>query len=278
MKKIIIVANWKMNPATIQEAKKLFSSVEKGIKNIKKDCPKLSQRIEVVICPPFLYLPFIAKKGLVFGSQDCFWEKKGAYTGEISPKMLKNLGCQYVILGHSERRRHFGETETQINKKIKAVILAKLSPILCIGENEKEREEGQIKRVLEKQLSFSLKGISQSAIRNSQLIVAYEPVWAISTSKHRKDCPPEEIHIMSLLLRKILAQKYGSRTADKIRILFGGNVNSQNTKAYFDECKVQGFLVGGASLNAGEFIKIIKQLAEARPPQNCGGRASVHSA
>ena len=262
MTKLLVVGNWKCNPVTLKEAKKLFSSVEKGINNIKKACPELNQTVEVVICPPFIYVSGFRFHVSCFklGAQDCFWEEKGAFTGEISPKMLKDIGVKYVIIGHSERQKYFRETDEMINKKIKAVLEVGLKPILCVGESEKERKEGQTKRVLERQLNLSLKDVSRLAFHSSQLAVAYEPVWAISTSRHRKDCPPEEIYAMSLLLRKILVQKYGNQAADKIRILFGGNVNSQNAKAYFDKGNIQGFLVGGASLKPKEFIKIVKQI------------------
>ena len=212
MKKILIVANWKMNPETIQEAKKLSSSIEEGIKNIKG--------AEVVICPPFVYLPFIAKKGTVFGSQNVFWEEAGAYTGEISPKMLKDLGVKYVIIGHSERRKYFKETNEMISKKIKAVLKAGLKPILCIDK-----------------LSQIPKEISES------YILAYEPLFAIGTGKA---CSIEKA-------------KKTRKKINKDFVLYGGSVNSQNAKDYIEKAGFQGLLIGGASLKAKEFIKIVKQ-------------------
>ena len=264
MSKFLLVANWKMNPASIKEAKDLFTSVKRGLKKLR---PK---RVEVVICPPFVYLSNFKFQisNFKLGSQDCFWQEKGAFTGEIAPSQLLDLGCQYVILGHSERRRYLGETDEIVNKKIKAVIGAGLFPILCIGENLEQRRRGETKRVLEHQLTFGLRGISQFMIRNSQLGIAYEPIWAISTSKNRKDCPAQEIHIMSLLIRKILIKKYKNQGADKIRILFGGNVNSENARIYCKEAKVQGFLVGSASLNPQEFLKIIKIIEGLKPDVN----------
>ena len=157
MEKTLIVGNWKCNPSTLKEANKLFNSVKKGI---KKTCPELNRRVEVIICPPFLYLPFIIKKEIVLGSQNVFYEEKGAFTGEISPKMLKDLGVKYVIIGHSERRKYFKETNEMISKKIKAALKAGLKPILCINK-----------------LSQIPKEISES------YILAYEPLFAIGTGK-----------------------------------------------------------------------------------------------
>jgi len=237
--KPLIVANWKMNPQTVDEAREIFNMVKEGIRNV--------ERVEVIICPPFLYLPYWVefftkkKKKIKLGAQDCFWEEKGAFTGEISPSMLKNLGCEYVIIGHSERRK-LGEIDEMINKKIKAAISAKLKPILCIGETEKERKEGKTFKVLKSQLEKDLKGILNS------LIVAYEPVWAIGTGK---PCHPPEAKKVLLFLRKFLG---------KIPILYGGSVNSENAVNYIKEAGFSGLLVGGASLEPKEFITIVKNV------------------
>jgi len=240
--KNLVIANWKMNPQTLKEAKQLFSSVKKRIKNIKD--------IEVVICPPFVYLPILGASafakgygGLAFGSQDCFWEEKGAFTGEISPKMLKNLGCQYVIIGHSERRK-LGETDETINKKIKAVITAKLKPILCIGETEKERKAGKTFKVLKTQIKKNLNNLTIKQFNN--LILAYEPVWAIGTGN---PCSSKEAKKVFLFLQKLFG---------KVPVLYGGSVNSENARDYIEKAKFQGLLVGGASLNTKEFIEIVR--------------------
>jgi len=216
--KPIIVANWKMNPAILMEAKKLFNSVGRGIRNIKK--------VEVVICPPFIYILHLGhvKYNLRLGSQDAFWETKGAYTGEISSQMLKDLGVEYVILGHSERRRYFKESDEIINKKIKAVIVCGLKPILCIANLT--------------QLRKSLRGISE------KVIIAYEPVFAIGTGK------PCSIGQAKKMRNKI---KYP-------QVLYGGSVNSQNAADYIKKAGFKGLLVGGASLNPKEFVKIIKSV------------------
>ncbi|OGZ18790.1 MAG: triose-phosphate isomerase [Candidatus Nealsonbacteria bacterium RBG_13_42_11] len=211
--KPLIIANWKCHPTTLIEAKGLFNSVKKGIKDLKN--------VEIVICPPFVFLPFLKSK---IGSQDCFWGESGAFTGEISPKMLKNLGCEYVIIGHSERRRYQKETDEIINKKLKAAISSGLKPILCIESLA--------------QLKKGLKGIAK------KVIIAYEPVFAIGTGK---PCSPEKARKM----RKAI--KYPV-------VLYGGSVNSQNAVNYIKEAGFQGLLVGGASLNPKEFIALAKNI------------------
>lgn len=248
--KSLIVANWKCNPTTQKEARKLFVLVKKGVKNIKK--------AEVVICPPFVYLFSVAvgEGGLGFGSQNCLWEQKGAYTGEISPLMLKSAGCQYVIIGHSERRTYFGETDEIVNKKLKAALEVKLTPILCIGETKKEREEGGAENVLKKQIILAFGGIPVSKITKN-FTVAYEPVWAIGTGN---PCDTDEAQKMRLLIRKIISEIYNRKISESIRILYGGSVNSKNAANYIKEAGFQGLLVGGASLVAEEFIKITKSV------------------
>jgi len=220
--KPLIVANWKMNPQTLADTKKLFNSVKKRIKDTKK--------AEVVICAPFVFLPILKVKG----AQDCFWEEKGAYTGEISTKMLKDLGIEYVIIGHSERRKYQKETDEMINKKIKAAIVEGLKPILCIDKIS--------------QLERDLKGVSLKEFRN--LIIAYEPLFAIGSGQ---PCPPEKAERMRILIQKKLKKR--------IRIVYGGSVNSQNAKEYIEKAGFQGLLPGGASLKAKEFIKIIKNVS-----------------
>lgn len=245
----LIVANWKMNPQTLAEAKQLFDSVLLGVKNISK--------AEVVICPPFTDLTVGRLTALKLGGQNCFWEKEGAYTGEVSPVMLKDLGCQYVIIGHSERRRYFKETDEIVNKKLKAALDTKLTPILCIGETEEEREEGEVQEVLKKQIGFDLKGVSSSKLQASGLCIAYEPIWAIGTGN---PCDTEEAQKMGLLIRKIISGLYSRAISKNLRILYGGSVNSKNAAGYIKEAGFQGLLVGGASLKAREFIEIIKRV------------------
>ena len=239
--KVLVVGNWKCNPVSLVEAKQLFNLIKRGLKNIKK--------VEVVICPPFIYIPTFQHSNILtikLGAQDCFWEKKGAYTGEISPTMLKDLGCQYVLLGHSERKR-LGETDEIINKKLKAALSAKLNPIFCLGETEKERDEGEIQNILKSQLEKGLNKISKKEIKN--IVIAYEPVWAIGTGN---PCHPSEAKKVLLFLRKFFKKNL---------ILYGGSVNSKNATPYIKEANFQGFIIGGASLNAKEFIKIVKNLS-----------------
>ena len=215
--KPLVVANWKMNPPTLTEAKKLFNLVKKGIKNAYFE---RSRRVEVVICPPFVYSPILKTNG----AQDCFWEKKGAFTGEISPKMLKDLGIKYVIIGHSERRKHQRETDEMVNKKLKAVLKVGLRPILCIESLP--------------QLKKSLRNIL------GKVTIAYEPVFAIGTGK---PCTIEKAKKMRSSIKHT-------------PVLYGGSVNSQNAKEYVKKAGFQGLLIGGASLSPKEFIKIVKSL------------------
>jgi len=232
--KYLIVANWKMNPQTIAEAKRLFNSVKEGIKNIKN--------VEIVICPPFVYLSALKSEitgfssAISFGGQSCFWEEKGAFTGEVSPKMLKDVGCRYVIIGHSERRRYQKETDEMVNKKIKAALKNDLKPILCV------ETVSQVKK--------GLKGILGEDLKN--IVIAYEPVFAIGTGK---PCSPEKAEKMRKAIK--------SAINTDLPILYGGSVNSQNARDYIEKAGFQGLLVGGASLNPEEFIKIVKNVARA---------------
>lgn len=248
----LIVANWKCNPTSLNEAKRLFNLVKNGTKNIKK--------VEVVICPPFAFLSNIQYliSNIQLGSQDCFWEEKGAYTGEVSPIMLKNLGVKYVIIGHSERRRHLSETDEMINKKIRAVLEVGLTPILCIGETRDERDKEETENVLQNQITLALRNVSSSKLQASRIVIAYEPIWAIGTGN---PCDTEEAQKMSLLIRKIISKIYSNRISKNIRIIYGGSVNRKNAQGYIKEAGLQGLLAGGASLDAEEFISIVKSVA-----------------
>ena len=245
----LIIANWKMNPRAQKDAKALFDLVKNGLRKIKK--------VEVVICPPFIYLSNIQhlKSNIQLGSQNCFWKKKGAFTGEISPFMLKNLGCEYVIIGHSERRRYFGETNEMINKKLKLSLAAKLKPIFCVGENQTEKAAGQTQKILQVQIEKGLEKISKKEIKN--IVIAYEPVWAIGTGN---PCDIEEAQKMGLVIKKIIRQLYGRPVSENMRVLYGGSVDSKNAAFYIKEARLQGLLVGGASLEAKEFVKIVKSV------------------
>jgi len=251
--KPLIIANWKCNPTSLKGAKLLFDSVKKELKKIKN--------VEVVICPPFVYLPVLGASafakgygGLTFGSQDCFWEQKGAFTGEVSPAMLKDLGCEYVIIGHSERRRNLNETDEMINKKLKAVLDANLKPILCVGSEDREqkKEFKKIKIQLEKALS----GIKKPNLKNP--IITYEPVWAISTTRGGRIATPNQAKEGMIFIREILTKLFDKNSAKKIRIIYGGSVDSSNIRGFLKEAKMAGALVGAASLKPNEFVKTVK--------------------
>ncbi|PJA64006.1 MAG: triose-phosphate isomerase, partial [Candidatus Portnoybacteria bacterium CG_4_9_14_3_um_filter_43_11] len=195
------------------------------------------------------------------GAQDCFWENKGAYTGEISSLMLKDLGCQYVIVGHSERRKYFGESDEIINRKLKAVLKNRMKPVFCVGEETRDSLNGNGKQINEmglivgEQLEKGLIGISTERIR--EIIFAYEPIWAIGTGQA---CLPDDAMKARLFIRKILSKLYSRETAEKARIVYGGSIDSKNVSDYVKNAKMDGILVGGASINASEFNKIVEKI------------------
>lgn len=248
MRKPIIAGNWKMN-CTVTEAEALVSNLIPLVKNIKDR--------EIVVCPTFTALSAISKllKGnnIDFGAQNLHWEEKGAFTGEISAKMIKEIGCKYIIIGHSERRQYFHETDDTVNKKIKAALKVGLTPIVCIGEILEEREKGQTFTILEKQIRGGFKNLSKDEM--SKLVIAYEPVWAIGTGKTATPAQAEESHIF---IRKTLAKIFGEDLSSKIRILYGGSVKPENIRELMNEVDIDGALVGGASLKADSFAKIVK--------------------
>lgn len=249
--KPLIVANWKCNPITLREAEKLFDSIRKGIKNVKNS--------EVVICPPFVWLSnLLASKPYTLnpklGAQDCFWEGKGAFTGEISPAMLKNLGVDYVIIGHSERRKYQKETDEMINKKLKALLGAGLKPILCVGS--KDRNQKKEFKEIKIQLKNALSGIKKPNPKN--IIITYEPVWAISTTEGRKIATSKKVKEGASFIRNILIKLFDKNFAHKIKIIYGGSVDSKNVREFLKEAQMAGVLVGAASLNPQEFIKAVK--------------------
>ena len=246
MKKFII-ANWKCNPPTEKKAQQLFLSVKRGLKKKKN--------MEVIICPPFCYLSVINNNlsFLKLGAQNCFFEDKGAYTGEVSCEMLKSLKCKYVIIGHSERRKIFGETDEIINKKIKKALKSGLEPIFCIGETLEEKQQNNTFKILEKEIKKGLEKVSKNEIE--KIIIAYEPIWAIGSDN---PCDEDQAMTVALFIRKLISRLYNKQIAKKIRILYGGSTNSQNAFNYLRNSEIQGLLVGGASLQAKEFIKMIK--------------------
>ncbi|MEK7791325.1 MAG: triose-phosphate isomerase [Deltaproteobacteria bacterium] len=250
----ILAANWKMNK-TVSETVE-FCQI---FKNLYKTNPKKS-RVKLVIAPPFTSLA-AAKKGLEgtgvhIASQNMHWEKSGAFTGEISASMLKELGVEYLILGHSERRQLFLETDGMVNQKIKRGLEERFLIIFCIGETLEERNLGKTPLVLERQLEKGFQGIEKAALKN--IVVAYEPVWAIGTGKNATADQAEEAHVY---IRKILAKRFNKESAEGISILYGGSVNADNFSEISRKPNVDGALVGGASLDPKSFIEILERMA-----------------
>ena len=246
--KLLVVANWKMNPLTLAEAKEILQPVEKGVKKVKS--------VEVVICPPVIFIKGLLKdSSLAFGSQNLFWLDKGAYTGEISALMLKNLGCSYAIIGHSERRFHFLETDTLVNKKIKAALATKIGPIICVGESEEERKGNKAEEAVVNQLTKGLSGVSFN--EELPLNIAYEPAWAIGMGN---SCDFHTARDMRLVIKETLKKIIGPEGAEKIRILYGGSVNKDNAHDFVEQAGFDGLLVGGASLKPEEFVAIVKSI------------------
>lgn len=257
-RKRIVIGNWKMH-GTMPEALKLITGLEHHIKT--------APDIDVVLCPPFtaIYTVGAAMGDITFGlgAQDCHWEDRGAFTGEISPAFLADLECRYVILGHSERRQFNGETDERINKKLDAALRAELTPILCIGESLDERESGKTWDVLERQLRDCLRGLHMREMEHC--VVAYEPVWAIGTDK---PATPELAAEAHHFIRNTIAKRFDAPTAGQVRIVYGGSVKSKNIAGFAKIDDIDGALVGGASLDAEEFADIIRAME--RP---IGGRA-----
>ncbi|MGD8535279.1 MAG: triose-phosphate isomerase [Candidatus Aminicenantes bacterium] len=252
-KKPFIAGNWKMHK-TISEAVEIVNA-------LKKSSAELTEA-ELVVIPPFTALNELKKtiegSSIQLGAQNMFWEEKGAFTGELSASMLKDAGCRYAVIGHSERRQHFGETNETVNKKIKTALSHALVPIMCIGESLDEREKGKTIEKVEDQMNDGLEGLGKNEI--GRLIIAYEPIWAIGTGLTATPSQAEEIHIF---IREKLAEKYGNETASCAIILYGGSVKPDNTYELIKENNINGALVGGASLEADSFIQIAKEAIRA---------------
>ncbi|MDP2931675.1 MAG: triose-phosphate isomerase [Chloroflexota bacterium] len=249
MRMPMIAGNWKMN-TTVGEAVELVKAMRNSLEQIDS--------VENVLCPPFVSLTTVKEliKGssIKLGAQNVYFAEKGAYTGEVSPLMLAGL-CEYVIIGHSERRQYFHETGEVVNKKIAAALKVGLKPILCVGERLEENEAGRTEAVVTEQLRSSLAGISSA----DALVIAYEPVWAIGTGRAATG---EQANRTIGLIRRNLAHLYGQEFAGKTRILYGGSVTAANTAEFMGQPEIDGALVGGASLKAAEFLGIVKQTAE----------------
>jgi len=244
----IIAGNWKMNLA-LGEAIELVKGIHFGL--------SFPGEVEVIVAPTFLCLQQVAEQlkdsYIVVAAQNLHFEDQGVFTGECSGKFIKEAGADYVIIGHSERRQYFFETDEIINKKIKAAFRNRLFPIVCIGETLDEREAGKVEVVIERQVKESFSGLSSPEI--SALIIAYEPVWAIGTGKTASPQQVEEVH---QLIRSLLSSKFGEQAATYTRILYGGSVKPENSRELLSLPNVDGALVGGASLNVSDFIEIIK--------------------
>lgn len=250
MRKPFIAGNWKMNTDS-HGAVKLAEGVVKNCADIA------GNTVDVAVCPPFVYLQAVSKalsgSRVALGSQDIYFEQKGAFTGEISPAMLKDVGCSYAICGHSERRHVIGETDELINKKVHASISGGLLPILCVGELLEERKADKTAEVVTRQMKKGLAGISEAKM--PAITIAYEPVWAIGTGLTATPQQAQEVHA---LIRKLLAEMYNRKLAEEIRIQYGGSVKPDNAGELMNQQDVDGLLVGGASLKSDDFTAIIK--------------------
>jgi len=246
--KYLVIANWKCNPSNQKEAKRLFDYYKKQMRNCSN--------IDLIVCPPFSYITQLKEKfkNIYLGAQNCFC-KEGAFTGEVSAPMLKSIGVNYVIVGHSERRNIFNESNEEINNKIKSVLDNKMTPILCVGENEKQREEGETFEVVKNQIGEGLDKIPNSKIKN--IILAYEPIWAIGTGKFAE---AEKIQEIKIFIKKLINNKYGAKASEAIKIVYGGSVDSNNISFYLSESQMDGVLVGGASLKKDEFLQMLKKV------------------
>ena len=249
MRKTVIAGNWKMNN-DLNESEKLIVELKNLLQNEKPNC-------DVIVCPPFTSLSeaskLVSESSIKLGAQNMHFEENGAFTGEISASMLKSVGCEYVILGHSERRHIFGESNEVINKKIKKVLSAGLKPIFCIGELLEERENGTTNDVVKRQVLKGLDGISAEDMKN--IIVAYEPVWAIGTGKTASPAQAKEVHEF---IRDLIEIDYSLEVANDLVIQYGGSVKPDNAKELLSQKDIDGALVGGACLKADSFLGIIK--------------------
>ncbi len=254
-RKPLLAANWKMN-TTVSEGLNLILNILSELEIIKREEKEL---IDILICPPFITLKKaceVLDHQILIGAQNTFWEEQGAYTGEISPLMLKDL-VKYVIIGHSERRQYFNEFDEIINKKIKAVLPYNLIPILCVGESLEIREAGNENEFIKNQIKLALEGIEEQSL--SELVIAYEPIWAIGTGKAALPSDAQEIN---QLIRQQLKQLFSENFAERTRILYGGSANAENIASFINEVDVDGALVGGASLKVNEFLKMIYNIIE----------------
>ena len=252
MRTPIVAGNWKMNK-TVEEARSLVFSMSMKLRDI--------EGVEKVLCPPFpALLPVSALlqgTDIGTGAQNLHWEENGAFTGEVAPNMIAEF-CQYVIIGHSERRAYFGETDETVFKKVQAALAHDLTPIMCVGETENEYDSGQTSKVVRRQISLGLTGIDPG--KAARIVVAYEPVWAIGTGK--ASSPDAANAVLADHIRPALTELFGADTAQAIRIQYGGSVKPENAAEFFNQPDIDGALVGGASLKKDDFIAIVQAAAK----------------
>jgi len=247
MRKQFIAGNWKMN-LTLEEAENLSRELREGL--------KVSDTVDIGVFPSFVYLDKVSdifsESNVLVGAQNMNIEKCGAFTGEVSGPMLKDVGCTHVLIGHSERRTIYQESNSVINSKLKAAFLTDLSPILCVGERQEERDADKTDEVVESQLSEGLLNITSEQV--NRLTIAYEPVWAIGTGK---TATPEQANEVHTFIRNTMRDKYDDNTAQRLRIQYGGSVNAENAKQLLSQSEIDGALVGGASLDSSSFLDIV---------------------
>ena len=248
MRRLIIAGNWKMNK-TVEEAVSIAIGLKRKFYTFSE--------ADIVICPPFTALSKVNEalvdSSIMLGGQDVYWEEEGAFTGEISPGMLKDAGCRYVIIGHSERRILFGESDEEVNNKLKVVLTYGMAPIMCIGERLEERDNGMTFEIIEKQLTRGLKNIAKEEI--TRLVIAYEPVWAIGTGRTATPQQAEEAH---KFIREFIEKSFDKEVSSKVRILYGGSVKPENIANLIAQEDIDGSLVGGASLDVNSFSEIVQ--------------------
>ncbi len=250
MKKRLIIANWKAHPATMAEARAWAGRIEAQL--------AVPRSVEVVIAPPFPFLSALGDvlKKVHLGAQDVFWEDIGPYTGAVSWRHVAELGVRTVIVGHSERRRIFGETDEMVNRKVHALIAAGMTPVVCVGEAE--REGSEIPRSVEEQVRAALTGVRREDAASA--VLAYEPIWAISTTPGARTADPEMAFRARLSLKKTLVDLYGGAAADRVRIIYGGSVTGDSLASFIKEGRMDGALVGGASLDPDGFVRMVRSL------------------
>lgn len=254
MRRKLIAGNWKMN-LTYKESEKLAKEITAKIE--QKDLNK----VDVLLCPTFVSLGIVNKTikdtDIKLGAQNISYENNGAFTGEVSAEILKSAGCEYVIIGHSERRSYFHESNAVINKKIKKAIEFALKPVFCVGESLIEREDEIYEGIIEKQITEGLTGIDAEQI--SEIVIAYEPVWAIGTGLNATPDQASQIHSF---IRKVIQKLYNEKTANEMLILYGGSVNEKNSAEMLSAEGIDGALIGGASLKSDDFAMIVKKAAQ----------------